>query len=676
MSKKKVGIIIAVVIVIAAAAGAGAWYLLNGNIGAGDKRDKVFVEKVSNLTSANTGAQNRYSGVVEPQESWKVDKDMEREIKEVFVEEGDMVEEGDSLFEYDMDDVQAEISQGELDLEEMKNEITDLNSQISQLTKERNSAPSDDKFRYTAEIQEKENEIKQKEYNIESKKAEMEKKQESIDNAVVTSKIAGVVKSINKSSSNDDFGGDNSYMTILAVGDYRIKGTVSESNVQMLSEDQPVILRSRVDEEQTWTGTITKIDTQNESTDNNNEMMMYDSSGGGEKATKYPFYVTLDSTEGLMMGQHLFIELDQGQTEEKEGIWLFEGYIVREHADGTPVESGADMDFGADESLEDISLDEESGEDVDLDEGSDSGEDVDLDEDLDSGEDMDLEDSSGEGDAGLEDGSDGDGDIVMNDSSDVAGVAEIVANPNAGVRTMSANSDDGADTSFGGFDTSSGSSAEEGIDLHGLSTEDSDPDAEGATNLNELLGEGEEGSGMGEGTGLTDLSEGGADASGNAAGVDGDIITYVWAANDKNKLEKRKVELGEYDEATGEYEILSGLTEDDYIAFPMDGLYEGVTTVTNMEDVDYTAPLYNQGEEGEEGEGSEESEEGDGSEDGINDLNESFGNDGSISEEGFGEEDMSEDASDEDFSDDGDPSGSGEDAGSDDADEPQQEPEG
>ena len=30
------------------------------------------------------------------------------------------------------------------------------------------------------------------------------------------------------------------------------------------------------------------------------------------------------------MGQHLFIELDQGQTAEKEGIWLFEGYIVQE----------------------------------------------------------------------------------------------------------------------------------------------------------------------------------------------------------------------------------------------------------------------------------------------------------------------------------------------------------
>ena len=428
------------------------------------------------------------------------------------------------------------------------------------------------------------------------------------------------MKSINKSSGNDDFGSDNSYMTILAVGDYRIKGTVSESNVQMLSEDQPVILRSRIDEDQTWTGTITKIDTQSESTDNNNDMM-YDSSAGGEKATKYPFYVTLDSTEGLMMGQHLFIELDQGQTEEKEGIWLFEGYIVREYADGTPVEGGAGMQGGA-------GMDADMGEDVDF-------------EDSDDGEDADIM-----------------------DGSDAVGDAEIEANPNAGIRTMSANIEENADADFGSFDRDSGSDTEEGADI------------EEVTDLNALMGESEDGADAKEATDLNGMSEDGADASGNASGVDGgEIITYVWAANDKNKLEKRKVELGEYDEMTGEYEILSGLTEDDYIAFPMEGLYEGVTTVTNIEDVDYTSSLYNQGEEGEGAEGSEDIGDVD---DGSDGLDESFGSDATLGEEDFGDEDMSgEDMSGEEMSDGGDLSGSGEeDASLDDADEPQQEPEG
>ena len=562
MSKKKIGIVIAVVVIIAAAVGGGAWYFLNGNMGIGNSADKVYVEKVSSLNVANAGVQNRYSGVVEAQESWKVNKEPDREVKEVFVEQGDMVEEGDSLFEYNMDDLKSELSQAELELEGLQNEITDLNSQIAQLTKERSAAPSEEKFQYTTEIQEKENSIKQTEYNIESKKAEMKKKQESIDNAVVTSKIAGVVKSINQSSGGGDYASeeDSAYMTILAVGDFRVKGTVSESNVQMLSEQQQVILRSRVDEDQTWTGTISKIDTQNEASDGNSDMMMYDSGNGAEKATKYPFYITMDSTDGLMMGQHLFIELDEGQTEKKEGIWLFEGYIVRgnvqeEMAMGSA--SGDAQEFDVEESLDD----DASAEDLQSSETSS--------EDLGSG------DESGE-------------DSLAEEKSDTDNTEE-----NAGA-----------------------------------GTEEESP--------------------------------------------------YVWAVNDRNRLEKRQVELGEYDEAMGAYEILSGLTEDDYIAFPMEGLYEGVTAVTSVEEVDYESPLYNQGEEGENPEEGEPSDDGqlmkDGGfesggemmEEGMSDgegTDESLSDMESISDEDMSLEDESEDGSTEDETEDetadGDASGDG-----------------
>ncbi len=443
MNRKKIGIIVAAV-AAAAAIGGGAWYFLKEKGGSGSKADKVYVETVESLTAANSGSQSRYSGIVEAQETWEVNKDAEREIKEVFVKKGDMVEEGAKLFEYDMDEVASEIQQAQLELEGMQNDISNLQSQINQLTKERNSVSADEKFEYTADIQEKQNSIKQTEYNIEGKKAEIQKKQESMDKAVVTSKIAGVVKSINESGM-DMMGESAAYMTILAVGDYRVKGTVSETNVQFLSEEQPVILRSRVDEEQTWAGKISKIDTQNEEQGNNND----DSSGGAEKATKYPFYVALDSTEGLMMGQHVFIELDQGQTEEKEGLWLFEAYIVQE---------------------------EESA--------------------------------------------------------------------------------------------------------------------------------------------------------------------YVWADNGKNRLEKREVELGEYDENLGAYEIVSGLSGEDAIAFPMEGLYEGVATVTDISEVDYTSPLYNQeGEEGVDGENFDGEGSGDSGSDGREETGEGLedGTDPGSEDSGSGE---------------------------------------
>ena len=89
---------------------------------------------------------------------------------------------------------------------------------------------------------------------------------------------------------------------------------------------------------------------------------------------------------------------------------------------------------------------------------------------------------------------------------------------------------------------------------------------------------------------------------------DGD--PYVWAADSKMKLEKRKVTLVEHDDEQFQYEITSGLTEDDSITWPMDGLYEGVTAVTDESEVDYSSPLYNtQGtedmDEGYLGDGSE-----------------------------------------------------------------------
>ena len=127
---------------------------------------------------------------------------------------------------------------------------------------------------------------------------------------------------------NPDGTQSTTYITILADGDYRVKGSVSEQNIYELSEGMPVIVRSRVDENQTWSGTISSIDTQAESNNNN----MYSSSG--ESASSYAFYVDLASIDGLMLGQHVTIEMDYGQGTPKEGIWLSSGWITQQE-DGT-----------------------------------------------------------------------------------------------------------------------------------------------------------------------------------------------------------------------------------------------------------------------------------------------------------------------------------------------------
>lgn len=55
-----------------------------------------------------------------------------------------------------------------------------------------------------------------------------------------------------------------------------------------------------------------------------------------------------------------------------------------------------------------------------------------------------------------------------------------------------------------------------------------------------------------------------------------DMESFVWADSGRNTLEKRRVSLGQYDEALDEFEILSGLKTQDRIAVPAENLYEGM----------------------------------------------------------------------------------------------------
>ena len=87
------------------------------------------------------------------------------------------------------------------------------------------------------------------------------------------------------------------------------------------------IIRSRVDESKTWTGTFTAVDTENREGNNNNMMYGGGSDSGEMISSSYPFYINLDTSDGLMLGQHVYIENDTGM-EEKEGIWLDEGFIM------------------------------------------------------------------------------------------------------------------------------------------------------------------------------------------------------------------------------------------------------------------------------------------------------------------------------------------------------------
>ena len=266
MGKKSVGILIGVAAVAAVLGGTG--YYFRDDIRQmipifddGSSEDKVYVEKVSRIMNQYAGVSNRYNGVVETQDSYEVNVDSSRTISEIKVEVGDEVEEGQTLVTYDTSDLTMKIEQAKLELEGIQNEIDNYNKQIDTLTKEMEKVEESERYDYTTQIQNIQNSIAQKQFDMESKKLEISKEQKQVSSSSVVSKVAGVVKEINEKGV-DSNGNSAPFMTILQTGEYRIKGSIDEQNVWMLSEGQEVVIRSRVDSTKTWSGTIGKIDTE------------------------------------------------------------------------------------------------------------------------------------------------------------------------------------------------------------------------------------------------------------------------------------------------------------------------------------------------------------------------------------------------------------------------------
>ena len=341
--KKKAGIAVAVV-VVAAGAGVGIWHYCGAEKGSGSTSNAVFVDSVGTITglTGSGGLFSKYSGVVEPQKTEKIQLTSGLTVKKNYVSVGDEVQVGTKLFSYDTDDAQDKITQLEIDIENYEISIKSSESQVAQLEKERNKVSDDEKLSYTTQIMTTQNNIKRYQYEMKSKQAEMENLKKQIANADVTSPIQGIIKSISSNTGEDDssdtsssMNSDNedssAYMTIMATGEYRIKGKINEQNMSEISEGMDMIVYSRVDESQTWKGTLTTIDKESNSSNSNSSYSFGDSGDSSMTySSTYPFYVELDSSDGLMLGQHVYLMADNGQAdgEEEDGLWLEDYYFI------------------------------------------------------------------------------------------------------------------------------------------------------------------------------------------------------------------------------------------------------------------------------------------------------------------------------------------------------------
>ena len=317
--------------------GAGGWMLYKHYGGTQtDRSEKVYVQKVATINTvdgANLFATN-FAGVIVAQKTVDIKYDTTKQVEEMLVHEGDTVKKGDKLLTYNVEQIQLNIEQAELEVERLQNEIKTNELEIGTLETERRNANGDAQVSYTTKILSLQSDNARNEYDIKTKNVEITKLKNSLNNAFVTAPIDGTVKDLKEPAAPTEggmnYGGYEEsadvIMKIAAEGDFRVKGVFNEQNASSVREGAKVFVKSRVDDAERG-GEVVEIDTKPQKDENS---MYYGYSDEQTQSSKYAFYVKPDSLEGFMLGQHVLIEMDNGQKDEnkKEGVWLYSSFVL------------------------------------------------------------------------------------------------------------------------------------------------------------------------------------------------------------------------------------------------------------------------------------------------------------------------------------------------------------
>lgn len=301
--------------------------------GCGKVEGEASVQSVSMICGlGSVGLADRFAGIVSPLGETKIKKVDSMAVSDIRVKVGDTVKEGDVLFTYDLSEARSNLEMAQLELEQLNATLEDQKAEVDRIQKLMDETYDDaTKRQYSLDLRTAKVNVLTTQGNIATKKKDIEKLKTSTKNAAVTSPVNGEVQSINADGSTDNNGNALPFMTVVETGGFRVKGYVNENNASVLTQGTAVVIRSRVSD-QTWKGSIDSIDW-------NNAQQTRSDYGDSDTAmsSKYPFYVKLEGKgDGLLMGQHVYIEPDYGQEDETDANAInLPSYFIND-ADGNP----------------------------------------------------------------------------------------------------------------------------------------------------------------------------------------------------------------------------------------------------------------------------------------------------------------------------------------------------
>ena len=291
--------------------------------GCGSQEGAVYVQSVKDLTALGGIAPgDRFAGVVVSENVAEITKDNDKSVAELLVREGDDVIEGQELFSYDTEELQLTLDKQRLELEQLNATIENYKRQIADLERDSQYVGAADKLQYTVQIQSMQVDLKEAELNVKAKETEVAKSEAILENATVISPVTGRIQSISENGT-DNYGNPLPYITIQQAGSYRVKGTLGELQRGGIMEGSRITVLSRTDETVSWSGTVSLVDYENPVQGNNNDYYYVGNVDEMTSSSKYPFYVELDSTEGLVLGMHVYLQLEIEETQAAGPAWPY-----------------------------------------------------------------------------------------------------------------------------------------------------------------------------------------------------------------------------------------------------------------------------------------------------------------------------------------------------------------
>ncbi|MGY1423401.1 efflux RND transporter periplasmic adaptor subunit [Bacillus cereus] len=278
--------------------GVGGYMMFSG------RSEPVMTYKIYQVSEKQIENALKFGGEVIPNGIETISFDPTKGTYELAVKKGDEVKKGQPLFKYNDPVSKQGVMEAEMQKKIAQKEVTlhqkQMDAAKQKLQKDKNAGlPGEALKASEIEVGQLESQLEMKKFEVEKADEMIKAAKEKVNTLSVTSPVDGVIDDIVK---NADKKTDMSGITLRHTGPFKVKGQLSEYELASMKVGQEVTVSSKTVSGKTWTGKVTEIgSTPLKSMDEN------------KTVSNYQFTVTLDNSEELQNGFHVYVTSKSGE---------------------------------------------------------------------------------------------------------------------------------------------------------------------------------------------------------------------------------------------------------------------------------------------------------------------------------------------------------------------------